>query len=166
MLYIYLFFKDCKAKCVISPSGKASPSIESVLDLGCRFQCILLSTPSEWEILVRGRAAVQINSPRAGRHLGSSTCDVKNTNPSLLLPRIVSELICTLPGGHNSRTFCFTSTQTSLPTFNSCRKSEVQIKYDLHRHLVSCNTVQTDTSGCNKHVNKKLDFVKCTEFFE
>jgi hypothetical protein len=145
---------------VISPSGKASPSIESVLDLGCRFQCILGSTPSEWDVLLLGRAAVQINSPRTGQRLDSSTCDVKNTNPSLLLPRIVSELICTVPNGHISCTFWFTSTQTSLPTFNSCMKSEVQIKYDLHRHLVSCNTVQTDTSGCYKHVNTKMDFLK------
>jgi len=155
-----LIFQDCKAKCAISPSGKASPSTESVLDLGCRFQCILGSTPSEWEVLPRGRAAVQINSPRTGRRLGSSTCDVKNTNPSLLLPRIVSELICTVPDGHNSSIFCFTSTQTSFPTFKSCMKSELQIKYDLHRHFVSWNTVQTDTSGCYKHVNKNLDFLK------
>jgi len=84
----------------------------------------------------------------------------KNTNPSILLLRIVSELICTVPDGHNSSTFCFTSTQTSLLTFNSCVKSEVQIKYDLHRHIVSCSTVQTNTSGCYKHVNKNLDFLK------
>jgi hypothetical protein len=78
MYYIFTyFFKDCRTKCVISPSGKASPSIESVVDLGCRFQCILGSTPPEWEVLLRGRAAVQINSPRTGRRLGSSTCDVK-----------------------------------------------------------------------------------------
>jgi len=143
----------------------SSASIESVLDLGCRFQCILESTPSEWEILLRGHAAVQINSPRTGRRLGSATCDVKNTNPSFLLPRIVSELICTLPDGHNSSTFCFISTQTSLPTFNSRMKSEVQIKYNLHHHLVSCNTVQTDTSGRYKHVNKNLDFLKMHRIF-
>ena len=145
---------------MISPSGKASPSIESLLDFGCRFQRILGSTPSEWEVLLRGRAAIQINSTRTGRRLGSSTCGVKNTNPSLLLPKIVSELICTAPDGHNSSTFCFTSTLTSFPTFYSCMKSEIQIKCDLHRHLVSCNTVQTDTSGCYKHVNKNLDFLK------